>query len=217
MGLFQDAFDLSSGATLGNIVTTQSYELGANFMTTLEKETYRKYRVENFDPILRQDLKDIMVRGCLQAIAYPFPTGNDGKADKKENFFKKHPAITGFGISMVLIMLLSGVMINNSELAVIACMPTYIGIILAFVNFVKKLGKGGKKLLKASFTGSLINDGYQYWHIREYVRQALDANELTVRDAIVKISNTNLGRQFPDTIEEIEANAFYYKQKLGIK
>ena len=217
MGLFQDAFDLSSGATLGNIVTTQSYELGANFTTTLEKETYIKYRVENFDPILRQDLKDIMVRGCLQAIAYPFPTGNDGKADIKENFFKKHPAITGFGISMVLMMLLSGVMINNSELAVIACMPTYIGMILAFVNFVKKLGKGGKKLLKASFTGSLINDGYQYWHIREYVRQALDANELTVRDAIVKISNTNLGRQFPDPIEEIEANAFYYKQKLGIK
>lgn len=216
MGLFQDAFDLSSGATLGNIVTVQSYELGANFMTTLEKETYRKYRVENFDPVLRQDLKDIMVRGKLQAIAYPFPTGDDKKADVKEKFYKKHPAITGVGVSLVLMLIVDMLKLGN-EAMVAVCMPVYIGMILAFINFVKKLGKGGKKLLKASFTGSLINDGYQYWHIREYVRQALDAGEMTVKDAIVKISNTNLGRQFPDTIEEIEANAFYYKQKLGIK
>ena len=213
MGLFQDAFDLSSGATLGNIVSVQSYELGANFVSTVEKETYRQYRVQNFDPVLRQDLKDIMVRGRLQAIAYPFPTGDENKTVTKEKFYKKHPAITGFLVSMVMIMFSGG----NTDFMVIACMPTYIGMILALVNFVKRLGKGGKKLLKDTFTGTLNNDGHQYWHVREYVRQALDAGEMTVKDAIVKISNTNLGRQFPDTIEEIEANAFYYKQKLGIK
>lgn len=213
MGLFQDAFDLSSGATLGNIVANSSVEFGVNLANAADKAAYTKFRVENFDPTLRQDLQDIMVRGRLQAIAYPFPTGEDGKTDKKENFFKKHPAITGFLVSMVLIMFSGG----NYEMAVVACIPTYIGMILAVVNFVKKLGKGGKKLWESNIKPPLINDGYQYWHIREYVRQALDSGEMTVKDGIVKISNTNLGRQFPDTIEEIEANAFYYKQKLGIK
>ena len=60
----------------------------------------------------------------------------------------------------------------------------------------------------------LIKDGQQYWRIREYVRQALAASELSPQDAVLKLSRTQLGQQFPDTVEEIEANAFYYKQKL---
>lgn len=215
MGLFQDAFDLSSGATLGNIVANSSVEFGVNLANAADKAAYTKFRVENFDPTLRQDLQDIMVRGRLQAIAYPFPTG-EKKEEVKEKFFKNHPIITGFGISLVLTMLLNRAMVENTDLAVMICMPIYVGMIYAFVRFVKKLGKGGKKLWESNIKPPLINDGYQYWHIREYVRQALDSGEMTVKDGIVKISNTNLGRQFPDTIEEIEANAFYYKQKLGI-
>ena len=44
--------------------------------------------------------------------------------------------------------------------------------------------------------------------------QALALAELSPQDAVLKLSHTQLGQQFPDTVEEIEANAFYYKQKL---
>lgn len=215
MGLFQDAFDLSSGATLGNIVANSSVEMGVNLANAADQAAYRKFRSENFDPTIRQDLNDIMVRGRLQAIAYPFPT-NEKEEVVKEKFFKKHPIITGFGISTVLNMLFSRALINNTELLVLILIPIYVGVFYALGRLIKKIGKGGKKFLELNIKPPLINDGYQYWHIREYVRQALDSGEMTVKDAIVKISNTNLGRQFPDTVEEIEANAFYYRQKLGL-
>lgn len=70
--------------------------------------------------------------------------------------------------------------------------------------------------MSASFKATLIEEGKQYWHIREYVRQVLQKGELSIEDAIVKISNTELGRQFPDTVDQIEANAFHYRQKLGM-
>ena len=72
-------------------------------------------------------------------------------------------------------------------------------------------------MLSASYKNQLESDGQQYWYVREYVRQALANGELDTKSAIVKISNTALAQQFPDTVDEIEANAFYYRQKLGIK
>ena len=86
----------------------------------------------------------------------------------------------------------------------------------ASYRLYKKLNRGKKKLMQSGFRPKLIKDGQHYWHIREYIRQALASGQMNVQDAIIKISNTELGRQFPDTVDEIEANAFFYRQKLGL-
>ena len=85
--------------------------------------------------------------------------------------------------------------------------------ILAPVIVIKKVGRGGQKVLSRSYKSQLEYDGQQYWYVREYVRQALSRGELDKKIAITKIVNTNLAQRLPDTVDEIEANAFYYRQK----
>lgn len=85
--------------------------------------------------------------------------------------------------------------------------PGYFWVIFIIVSFQKLFSNKGQVIK------TLMTDGKQYWHIREYVRQALDDNELTPEEGIKKLLNARLVQQFPDTIEEIEANAFYYKKE----
>ena len=60
MGLFGDAFDISAGATLGNLAVKTGYQAAEEFLNATEKNAYNKMRSESFDPVVRQDLNDII-------------------------------------------------------------------------------------------------------------------------------------------------------------
>lgn len=218
MSLFGDAFDIGAGATLGNLAVKTGYQATEEFLNATEKNAYNKLRSESFDPVVRQDLNDIIVRGALQPRNYPFP---QNATTKKGNFFVRHKIFwIVFLVYMVYIYVTGMIVGSDGDLYSFVTNATYyfmaFAIIYASVALARKTKRGAKKLMETGFRTKLIKDGQQYWHIREYVRQALSVGNLSIQDAIVKISNTELGRQFPDTVDEIEANAFYYKQKLGL-
>lgn len=217
MGLFGDAFDIGAGATLGNLAVKTGYQATEEFLNATEKNAYNKFRSQNFDPVVRQDLNDIMVCGRLQAKNYPFP---QDKVQKKQNFFVRHKV---FWIVTVIFFVIFSLMgkFNRSDaiyemIFSIVEGYTMFAVIYATYRLGKKIKRGKKKLMEAGYRPKLVKAGQQYWHMREYVRQALASGQMSVQDAIIKISNTELGRQFPDTVDEIEANAFFYRQKLGL-
>lgn len=213
MGIFKDAFGLGAGATLGNMSVQMGYNAVTGIVNTAEEELYTKFRSQNFDPIVRQDLNDIIVRGALEPREYPFP---ENKTERRKNFFMRHKVfwiITGiyfFGISILAKTEMFDVMMNFAGLYGVYAM-IYVAIALG-----KKVHRGGKALLQVTFKSKLMEAGRQYWYMREYIRQALQTGELSIEDAIRKISNTELGCQFPDTVDQIEANAFFYRQRLGL-
>lgn len=218
MGLFGDAFNISAGATLGNLAVKTGYQAAEEFLNATEKNAYNKMRSESFDPVVRQDLNDIIVRGMLQARDYPFILD---KVQKKENIFKRYKV---FWIVTLIFIILYGSYLSKmmNGIDYLRETTTLIEWYFLFACFYasyrlyKKLNRGKKKLMQSGFRPKLIKDGQHYWHIREYIRQALASGQMNVQDAIIKISNTELGRQFPDTVDEIEANAFFYRQKLGL-
>ena len=73
----------------------------------------------------------------------------------------------------------------------------------------------GKKALHDSFAVQMSADGEQHWHVREYVRQVLAGGQIDAQAALQKLCTTRLVQSFPDTIEEINANAFYFAQSIG--
>lgn len=218
MSLFGDAFDIGAGATLGNLAVKTGYQATEEFLNAAEKGAYNKLRSERFDPVVRQDLNDIIVRGMLQTKNYPFPQDD---ARKKDNFFIRHKIFW-----IVFLIYIIYIFVNVSIVGLggyiytsITNTTLYFGafaVLYVAYAFGKKTKRGAKKLMQSGFRPKLIKDGQQYWHMREYVRQALASGQMSVQDAIIKISNTELGRQFPDTVDEIEANAFFYRQKLGL-
>lgn len=213
MGLFGDAFDIGAGATLGNLAVKTGYEATEGILNASEQRMYNQFRMQNFDPVVRQDLKDIMVRGMLQNREYPFPRNEQ---QKKESFLVRHKVVLiSFAVMLLLVWFVMPHISYETQSQVVMA---WVGFLMIYgaVKLGKKLKRGGKNLMQASFRPKLIKDGQQYWHVREYIRQAMVTGEVSVNDAIVKISNTELGRQFPDTVDEIEANAFYYRQKLGL-
>lgn len=213
MGYFQDAFSVGAGATLGNLAVNTGYNIGANMTNSAVRNGYTQYRSQYFDPVVRTDICNLMVHGFLSQIEYPFPRG-----EKKENFFKQHKMTTllliGFVIIMFVMMFFPDVAASGNFTGV-ATIYAFLLLVVAPIRYIyKKIVNGGKKMIENKYKPQLDSDGEQYWYIREYVRQALASNEITVNDAILKISNTNLAQQFPDTVEEIEANAFYHRQGL---
>lgn len=218
MGLFGDAFDISAGATLGNLAVKTGYQATEEFLNATEKNAYNKLRSESFDPVVRQDLNDIIVRGMLQTRDYPFL---QEKVQKKENIFLRYKVFWIVTLIYIIIFfgfvskMMSGIDYIREIFDLTEWYLVFAGLYVSY-RIGKKLNRGKKKLMESSYKPKLIKDGQHYWHVREYVRQALASGQMSVQDAIIKISNTELGRQFPDTVDEIEANAFYYKQKMGL-
>lgn len=211
MGIFEDAYDLGAGATLGNLVINTSANLGAQWADSAMNNGYNNYRSENFDPIVRQDLNDIIARGMLQEKAYPFP---NGKTEKKEMFIMRHKIFSGLIAFTILFMVFGAKTMNYEMLSMSGGLGAMI-IIVGIGLVIKKIGKGGKKIIKKTYKPQLDADGEQYWYVREYVRPALAKKQMTWNEAVLKLSNTRLVQQFPDTVEEIEANAYYYKERLS--
>lgn len=221
MGYFKDAFDVGAGATLGNMAVNTGAQLGAAFVDVKYKQAYNNYRAQYFDPVIRNDLNELLVFEKLPQRAYPFPNSN--ASVKKENFFKRHHKFTTLLIVTIAINLLASILSvsgisENLEytLVIMTTCLSWAVCVSAMVMAIKKIGRGGKKVLSGSYKERLECDGQQYWYVREYVRQALARNELDRKNAITKIVNTNLAQQLPDTVDEIEANAFYYRQKKGM-
>jgi hypothetical protein len=166
-----------------------------------------RYRAKDFDPVVRKDLLDIMKNGRLANIAYPFP--KQAKPQKKPIFFVRHKI---FSISLVLCFFIVGILAPREEI-----FDVTEKIVMAFAVFwffcimvmlVKKVLRGGKKASDLLFQTEYINQGNRYWNVREYVRQALEIGELDAQGAYIRIRNTDLGRQLPDTDTEIEARVF---------
>lgn len=219
MGYFKDAFDLSAGATLGNLTVNAGAQLGAALVDAQSKQAYINYRSQYFDPIIRHDLDELLVFERLPQLAYPFPKSSE--PIKKENFFKRHKVFTALLITeLALEILISILGVNGSvddlfENLLLGAFFLMMGLFLyGVVIAIKKVGKTGKKVL-TNYKTQLEYDGQQYWYVREYARQALAKGEMDTKTAITKISNTSLARQFPDTVDEIEASAFYYRQVMG--
>lgn len=221
MGYFKDAFDVGAGVTLGNMAVNTGAQIGATFVDAKFNQAYNNYRAQYFDPVIRNDLNELLVFERLPQRVYPFPNSN--AQVKKENFFKRHKKFTILLLAMIVmnlfasILSMSGISENiGSALLVVTVCLSWAVCISGVVIVIKKVGRGGKKVLSGSYKAQLEYDGQQYWYVREYVRQALLRGELDKKNAITKIINTNLAQQLPDTVDEIEANAFYYRQQKGM-
>ena len=214
MGYFKNAFDISSGATLGYVATMTGVQIGSAGMTLAMNGNYAKYRAQYFDPVVRQDLNDLLVFGKLQNIAYPFPSGSA----KKQNFITRHKVFSVTVVVFLALMLLNGFAGFKSGPLFDLMMAVVCWFWIVLIGMLlSKAGKLGKKGLDfVSNNRELDNFAQHYWHIREYVRQVLDSGQMDVKTAITKLCNTELVQHFPDTVDEIEANAFYYRQQKGL-
>ena len=63
MGFLSDSFGWGFGFGFGSAATQEAFDIIEN-----------RYRAKDFDPVVRQDLKDILSKGMLAKRAYPFPT-----------------------------------------------------------------------------------------------------------------------------------------------
>lgn len=105
------------------------------------------------------------------------------------------------------------VRLNGNMLTIV--MLLCLSLLISIMNIiVKKIAIIENNLLSKDDKSQLENETHQSWCVREYVRQALTNIELNWDNGIMKIINTSLVHQLPDTVDEIEANTFYYRQKI---
>lgn len=221
MRLFRDSFEVGAGATLGSIASVGVANMSKELVNGAAKKAYNDYRSQYFDPVVRTDLCDIMVKQSLPKRAYPFPVEEQSSMDKT-NFFKRHKAFTVILILFVFGMIRLPISAGNGspdDSALIFYGMTFMALLFTGIGLmIQKLFKiGGNTYARTTYKNRLGNDGKQYWYIREYIRQALETRQITVKEAVVKISNTRLAQQFPDTLEELDAHVFFYQQQLGLR
>ena len=195
MGFLADSFGWGFGFGFGFKATEQAFDAMEN-----------KYRAKDFDPVVRQDLMDILGKGRLSQIAYPFPTVE--KKMKKPPFFIRHKILCLSFVLLFLIMYPVGKTGNVDLLVKIILLFWAFWIIYILVALVKKALRAGKKVADFTFQTTFIMEGKKYWNIREYVREALQNGDLTVQEAFVRIRDTELGRRLPDSNTEIEAKVY---------
>ena len=207
MGLFTDAFHLGAGAKLGTLcVEKPGYALGYHFATSSVEKAYEEYRSRYFDPVVRDDLNHIMILGTLPERENPFQEGS-GKG--LERFVQDHKIFCISGLLTFVLGILNSILPLNDLLTIAGVVFT-----ISFIGMMFNIFRWGKVLLGGGVRKQLDEDGKQYWYVREYLRQALANGEIKANDAVVKLSNTRLAQQFPDTAEEIDANLFYFRNSL---
>ncbi len=218
MGWFKNSFGIGAGVTLGDMAAQTGVAMAVDIIDGSTKKLQDDYRIEHFDPTVRDDISHIIARGALSEMSYPFPSEpNPGataaqQPGERKNFVQRHKIAVGITGALVLVAIC-----NPKQSAIVLLIGLWLLIVAVGITIFKKASRAATGMMVGALSApkqQLIKDGQQYWHIREYVRQALAASELSPQDAVLKLSRTQLGQQFPDTVEEIEANAFYYKQKL---
>ncbi|MGF0040284.1 hypothetical protein ACQRBF_05815 [Peptoniphilaceae bacterium SGI.131] len=220
MGLFTDFAKASSGATFGALTTIKGMEAAESIASYTLSEAERKYKEDKFDNVIRNDLNHLLVLNKLPEIAYPFPI--EGIDKPAAGFFQRHKVFS-IGLVMILISsLFSAILPFGSSLRQNMTQIGGFGVLLALFSgigmIIKKPIKTGSSLIqKHTFKQKLVDAGKKYWHVREYVRQSLDAGSIDRQSALDSLGNTSLLISFPDTKEEILANNFYFKKELGIQ
>ncbi|EHJ51897.1 hypothetical protein [Streptococcus macacae] len=211
MGLFTDSLKIGAGLTLGSAAAELGVQKTLVIVEDKRLRQYNEYRSRLYDIIVREDLCRLEVDGRLQSRPYPFPEKatvlnfselqkdilhltQNFKGETLLKFMKWHPWLTALLFAILIIPFIPLLSYN-----------ALIGLIV-FVTLFRLVFNRPKK-----FKRVLVEDGKQYWHIREYIRQALEIGELNPKQSIPKLLNARLVQQFPDTIEEIEANAFNYR------
>lgn len=171
------------------------------------------YRAKGFDPAVRKDLTDLLAKGRLDNIAYPFPTKET--PPRRPIFVLRHKVFSISFLIFFVVIYIVGIWGKNNDFQNFDNAMMGVGsVFLLFwlgcvaVMFVKKLLRGGKKTADIVFQTQYIYEGKQYWNIREYVRQALDMGQLDLQGAYLRLRGTELGRQLPDSDTEIEARVF---------
>lgn len=213
---FKNWFDAGAGATLGNLAVMTGYNIGTQTTELILTAAEKKHQAQFYDPVVRADLNDIIVRGVLEKKEYPFPQKQNKKVKPQGNFFQRHKTLSillGIFVLFTVTMQITVTPSTAEVPPVLLLFPIAI-LIVIFSAIGKKIVKGGKKAIEFTYKGGMDAKGEEYWYVREYIRQSLDKKEMTSKDAVLKISNTKLGLLFPDTVEVIEANAFYYRQRL---
>lgn len=210
MGYFTDSFEIGAGATFGALTAVSATKLADNLAKYAMNGAYTKYRQENFDGVVFNDLDNLLAYGSLPETPYPFSQGSNGKTSD----WQRTVILAGFAIALVVT--LAGISMVSSETGEIL-MGTGGGIFLFFmmwgiVHLIgKAVKKGAKKAGDMMYRERLDNDGSQYWLVREHVRCSLADHSMDLKEAFRRLSSTNLGQQFPYTLDYIEAHAYQYK------
>ena len=213
MGYFLDAFSISSGATLGSLAGQSAFIYGGKALSRQFNEATARHRAALYDPTVRRDLAYLMVTHRLEAGGYPFP--DEDEEEQKDA--PKTSKLLIIVVTLALVLMVSGGKgYFGMTVGLLLVFSIFFGIPLALVlSGAGKLIQLGKKFTPVEINkADLKQYAQQYWHIREYVRQALDMEKITPQEGFSKLCNTALVSQFPDSTDEIEANAFFLEQEL---
>ena len=195
MGYLGDSFGWGLGFGAGVAATESAINAVEN-----------SYRAKSFDPVVRQDLMDILGKGKLSQREYPFP-----KVEQKVKtppFFVRHKVFSVSFLIYFAVMWLFGKVGNEELVYKVVLLFAVFWALCILVMFAKKVLRVGKKVADFTFQTTFINEGKKYWNIREYVRVALQNGDLSAEEAFVRIRNTELGRRLPDSNTEIEARVY---------
>ena len=80
MGWFKNSFGIGAGVTLGDMAAQTGVAMAVDIIDGSTKKLQDDYRIEHFDPIVRDDISHIIARSALSEMSYPFPTELDSNA-----------------------------------------------------------------------------------------------------------------------------------------
>lgn len=82
MYTFSKWFDSVSGVTLGALAAQSGINYGFNLLNFINNEGLRKYREQEYDPVVRQDLMDLLLLHRLRA--YDAPFGENKREERRK-------------------------------------------------------------------------------------------------------------------------------------
>ena len=109
MGWFKNSFGIGAGVTLGDMAAQTGVAMAVDIIDGSTKKLQDDYRIEHFDPIVRDDISHIIARGALSEMSYPFPTELDSNAKaaqqpgERKNFVQRHKIAVGIAGALVLV------------------------------------------------------------------------------------------------------------------
>lgn len=74
MGWFKNSFGIGAGVTLGDMAAQTGVTMVVDIIDGSTKKLQDDYRIEHFDPTVRDDISHIIACGALSEMPYPFPS-----------------------------------------------------------------------------------------------------------------------------------------------
>ena len=100
MGWFSDAFEIGAGATLGSLATVGAVHVGASVLSGIDAKKFAEYRAEHFDPVVFDDLDNLLVHKSLPEIPYPFPDAASAAAEAAGSSWQRKVIVAGLAGSL---------------------------------------------------------------------------------------------------------------------